>query len=207
MTESSQIVQRARSLSVGIKDDISLQSAVDFCLSIRRKRKEWEKYNENEKNKIKELKKAFDDRVRQVDEPLERAERDILTPAISAFRNEQERERRRQEELLLAQQRKREEDARLAHAAELEKTGQKEQAEKVLDTPIPVAPVIIPKQKVDGGSFRTDWDYSVMDISLIPREYMVPDFIKIRSHVRQFKDASTIPGILVQSKQVLISGR
>lgn len=203
---STEIVTKAKTLAVAIKDDATLQEAIDYCLAIRKWRKEWKAYNEPERVQIQKLQEVFRDRVRMIDEPMERAEDEILEPAISTFQAQQAARRRAEDQRRIEEARKREEDARLAKAAELEAQGQATEAEMVLAAPQPVMPEMPPPApKVQGGNFREVWDFRVTDPALIPREYLVPDLTKIRQVVTAFKGETRIPGIEAFPKPVLSS--
>ena len=46
-----------------------------------------------------------------------------------------------------------------------------------------------------GFSYRGIWKFRIIDEGKIPREYMIPDQIKIGQLVRALKQATNIPGI------------
>jgi len=111
------------------------------------------------------------DRKAKVDAPLEMAEKTVKK-AMNAWDEEQERIRREEERRLQDEARKREEEARLAAAIEAEQAGAKEEAEQILEQPVYVAPVVVPKAtpKVAGGPvFQTRWFASVTDIKALCR--------------------------------------
>lgn len=49
-----------------------------------------------------------------------------------------------------------------------------------------------------GLQTRTVWKFEIVDVALIPREYLVVDSAKIQAHVNIYKAQSTIPGIVVR---------
>ena len=113
---------------------------------------------------------ALDSKAK-VDAPLEVAEKTVKK-AMNAWDEEQERIRQEEQRRLQEEARKREEEARLAAAIEAEQAGAKEEAEQILEEPVPVAPVIVPKAtpKVAGGPvFQTRWFASVVDIKALCR--------------------------------------
>ena len=67
-----------------------------------------------------------------------------------------------------------------AAALEAEKSGDKETAEAILQSPVEVAPVIIPKSvpKVQ-TSIRTIWAYELVPGKVVPPMYTTPDTVKI----------------------------
>lgn len=138
------------------------------------------------------------------DNPLDAAER-IVKTAMSNYDLAQERIRKAEEDRLREIERKAEEERRLQEAIALEAQGEKEVAEAVMEAPVYVAPVVIPKTtpKLQGGPvFQTRWDFEVIDANIIPRQYMVPDLVKIRQLVTALKGQANIPGIRAFEKRV-----
>ncbi|HPD58330.1 MAG TPA: hypothetical protein PKW17_13890 [Smithellaceae bacterium] len=159
------------------------------------------------------IKKAFEAhkeavaQKKKVDAPLVEAE-GIVKPRMAAWNAEQERIRREEEERLREIARKEEEERRLKEAIAAEKSGNKEEAEAILETPIEPPPVVIPKTtpKVAGVSFTKQWKFRITDPNKIPREYLTPDEVKIGGVVRALKDKANIPGVEVYTVDG-VSGR
>ncbi len=55
-----------------------------------------------------------------------------------------------------------------------------------------------------GMSEREDWDFEIIDLALVPREYLVLDTAKVRSEVRASKDKTTIPGIRAVRRTTMV---
>jgi hypothetical protein len=130
-------------------------------------------------------------------DPLESVYRSVKR-LMSDYDAEQERIRREAEEKLREQARKEEEERRLKEAIALEESGQKEVAEAVMETPVYVAPVVIPKAvpKMEGGPvFRTVWKFRIVNQNIIPRQYLKVDEVAIGGVVRALKGQTNIPGI------------
>ena len=131
---------------------------------------------------------------------------------------------RRAEELQrLEEERKAEEERFLQAAIEAEGKGYKDQANElvkmaeekmeeikqeaavIIQEPVRVAPIVMPKAvpKIAGGPvYQTRWDFEITNVNLIPRNYMIPDLVKIRNIVTDLKDQANIPGIRCFSKRV-----
>lgn len=200
-------INRASELSRAIVDNKTLAEAADFMIEIKRRRKQWAEWNKPAKQKLDALKKELLQREQQIDEPMERAENEILKPSISKFMAEQERKRKEEEDKQRAQARKEEEDRRLESARKLEESGDKEMADAVLDIPIPVAPVVIPRAEAPVGvQLRDAWRYEVVDANLVPREYLTIDDKKIGGVVRALKSETNIPGVRIYCEKV-VAGR
>jgi hypothetical protein len=93
--------------------------------------------------------------------------------------------------------------AALAVAEKLVATGQPEQAQQLLaraaSAPAPPAIAGAPAPKVDGISFRQEWDYAIEDAERVVREapeYALPNEAKIRARVKTFGDQHGIPGVI-----------
>lgn len=83
-----------------------------------------------------------------------------------------------------------ESDRILAEAAKREK-------EMMSPPPIPETP------KTDGLAMRENWDFEIVDEAAIPREYLIPDEVKIRKVIKIMKDKTNIPGIRVFNQPMM----
>ena len=176
---------------------------------------------------MKEVDEAFDHNIKRWHEghksaiadkarywnPLNDTKKTIKI-VMEKYDAEQERirvaEQRRLEEIA----RKEEEERRLAEAIaaeeELKARGAtKEEAAKeataIIEEPVSVAPVIIPKAtpKLAGGPvYRTIWKARIIDERKIPRQYLVPDIVKINQVVRALKNNHGIDGIEAYEERV-----
>jgi hypothetical protein len=136
--------------------------------------------------------------------PTEIAVRDAKK-LLSAYDAEQERIRKAEETRLAEIARKAEEDRILAEAIEAEKSGDKETAEAIIKEEVYVPPIVVPKTtpKMNGGPvYQERWFFEIVDASLIPRTYLIPDEVKIGGVVRSLKGQTNIPGIKAFSKRV-----
>lgn len=155
---------------------------------------------------------AEQDRIR------EKAERE----AAEAARKERERLEREAAKL--------EEKARVdrakaeAKAAELEAAGNAERAEamrqaadekeqarqadatalQMAAATMPLAPVVdLPRAEASGTSLREVWKFSVIDLAIVPREYLIVDEKAIGAVVRALKGRASIPGVRVYSEKTM----
>jgi len=131
--------------------------------------------------------------------PLEKAEASVKS-LLSAYQREQERKAETERRRLEAEARAKAEEKLIAQA-------QAENDEKILEQPIVVAPVQMPKpEKVEGVSYVTRWEYRITDQDLIPREYLMPDTQKIGKAVQTAKAETAIPGIEAYSTKTVRIG-
>ncbi len=200
-------ITRATELARNIRDADTLGQAADFLLEVKRRRKQWAEFNKPAKQKVDALKKELLERERQIDEPLERAENEILKPAMSKFQVEEDRKRKDEEDKLRAEAKKKEEDARLRDAQTLADDGQKELADALLEAPVVVAPIIVPRIETPAGiSYRESWKFEIINPDAVPREYLTIDDKKIGGVVRALKNETRIPGVRVWVEKT-IAGR
>ena len=157
--------------AIVVTDNASYAAAAELLITIKGIRRKIEDTFKPIKQKMDAAKKEVLDQERAADAPLRQAE-DYLKPQLAKWDAEQERIRREEERRLQDEARKREEEARLAAAIEAEQAGAKEEAEQILEQPVYVAPVVVPKAtpKVAGGPvFQTRWFASVTDIKALCR--------------------------------------
>ena len=106
-------------------------------------------------------------------------------------KHEEEAERVRREELKL------QEAERLALAERMEAAGMKAQAEKVLDAP--VAPVqVAPAVRVEkpvGQAHIENWQARVVDATLVPREFLIPDMQALGKYAKLMKGKAKVAGV------------
>lgn len=133
--------------------------------------------------------------------PLEEAEK-LAKSKLAAFEMaERERERKLQIEL----QAKAEADARKererleVEAAKAREAGETEMADAMVEqasmtVAIPMV-VSTERSKTPGVSFTTTWGFEVVDLDLVPREYLVVDEQKLGAVAKATKGALKIPGI------------
>lgn len=119
------------------------------------------------------------------------------------FTAEKERERKEQEQKLIELQEK--EKHKLLKKAELmEQKGNFEKAEYLKNSANFVSAVVVPKQPIPQGiGFRKDWDISIVDEKVVPREYLTVDEKKIKAVVRATDGKITIPGVVITQKQIV----
>ena len=137
-------------------------------------------------------------------DPLDKAGRSVKT-GMESYDREQERIRQEEERRLREIARQEEEERQLAEALEAERNGDKEEMEVILEAPIYVPPVIVPKTtpKLQGGPvYRTIWQFRITDAQKIPRAYLMPDEVKIGGVVRALKEATNVPGVEAYSTRV-----
>jgi len=148
---------------------------------------------------------------------------------IGAFIVEQDRLKREaehrawlaeQEKIKLDADRKRIEEEAIRKAAEAELKGDNEKAAAILEKAVAkeeklsakieeaatVAAYVPPPVKTVGISTREDWDIELLDINLVPRDYLMFDEAKARKVIRASKGTIQIPGVK-NVKKTIVSQR
>lgn len=124
--------------------------------------------------------------------------------AINSYLQELERQRAENERKALEAARK--EQERLAKlAAKAEARGDEKKAEQFQDRASGVVPEYVPEvsTKVRGISSREVWKYEVTDLSLVPREYLIVDTVKLGDVARAMKETANIPGVRVYKESIV----
>lgn len=200
--QTGDVTKRASGLVVN--DDGSLAHAGDFLRQIKTVRNN---IAETFDPVIEQAHKAHKTAIaakKKFDDPLAEAEK-VVKCKMGRYADDQERKRREEEARIRAEQAKLEEERRLQEAIELEKQGEKEQAEEVLAAPAPAPVVVLPSAtpKIAGVTMKTVVNFRVIDPAKIPDEYWVLDESKIGGVVRALGMQANIPGVEVyETKQV-----
>lgn len=156
------IPQQARMITV--TDDLSLEQANEFNLSIRQSIKDIEDWFSPLVKKAHDAHKSLTLKRAETLKPLEEASA-YITGQVKTYIRKLKEEEERQAAILREQARKEEEDRRLAMAAELESVGNVEEANALLDEePVFIAPVpVVDIPKVDQRIYRTVTKMKVVD--------------------------------------------
>lgn len=191
-----------------IIDNSTYCRATDLLLNIKEIRKEIDRTFDPIIAKAYAAHKEACTQKRKIEVPLEEAER-IIKPRIAGYLEEQENIRRAEEEKLRVEALRKEEEERLSAAIRAEEMGESEVAEEILNEPVFVPPVELPKTtpKVSGISQSQIWRFRVIDEAKIPRNFLIPDEVKIGQYVRAMKDKTRIEGIEVYPENVIRAGR
>jgi hypothetical protein len=161
--------------------------------------------HEHHKSLLAEKKKFMD--------PLAQAEV-IVKRTIAGFLAEEDRKRHEaeSERAGVEAEARRQAEAMLKAAEEAEAKGDIvkadaliNKAEAELDKTLAAAPVVPEAPNASGLTLREDWKFQVIDKSLLPREYLIPDEVKIGRVVRALKSEAKIPGVRVWSEKSVSS--
>lgn len=140
--------------------------------------------------------------------PLEDAER-IVKRTIAGYLAEEDRKRREAEaeRARIEAEARAEAEKKLRAVEKAEAKGDIAKAEAIaqeavntMAAKIEAAPVVPDAPIASGLSLRKVWKFRIIDEKLLPREYLVPDEMKIGRVIRALKDEANIPGVSVYSE-------
>ena len=143
---------------------------------------------------------------KRLDDPLARREIEMKQEIAGWVLKVKAQERKAQIE---AEQRaaKDAEKAREREAEALRKAGNAAEARQLEKQPIIVSPIVSRVQTPKIASYlREDWKFRIVDVNAIPREFMIPDMLKIGKLVRAMKSETRISGIEVYSEASMATG-
>ena len=212
--EIQEVTTLALSLPEQAKQIVVIANTEDYTragqilLTIKEIRKKIENTFKPIKQKMDAAKKEVLDQEKLADKPLAEAEA-WIKPLISSYNAEQERIRKAEEDRLRKIAEDEEKERRLNEAVAAEQSGNKEEAEAIIEAPIQVPPVVVQKTvpKVHGVSFTKLWKFRITNAALIPNEYKIPDETKIGGVVRATKGTVQIPGVEIYSEDSVSAGR
>lgn len=184
-------------LAILVRDESSYRDAIDLSSECIRRAKYAEHEWEEPRKRADDLHKSITAKIKSVSGPLREAAKIVDEKAYQWKRAEDERTRIEAEKKRQAE-RKRIEDERLRQAEELAKAGAKDVADAIMAAPIEI-PFIAAQTvaKIEGVTYRENWQFEITDAAAIPRDYLCPDLSKIGKVVKALKGTAAIPGVRV----------
>jgi len=199
----------AQAGAIEVTDPATQERASEVLLAIASIRREISETFKPMKDAAFKAHRVVCDQERKLDEPLATAELQLKL-RISTFIETQERlarqaeEAARQAELAraTAEATQQSQELALEQAIDLEARGDSAGAEAVLANPAPVpprysapAPVAPNVARVKGVSTVAGWDFRIVDISQIPREYLMVNETAIRNVGKNTQGRARIAGV------------
>lgn len=196
---SESLIERSRSIE--IKNTDTLKVAVELSGNAKKLIKKYDNVFDPLIAQAKKTVKDIQEEKNKLVDPLEKII-DFLKGKMQIYNNEQERKRAEEAARLYIEAYKRQDEERLREAVRLEREGKKEEAEEVLnEKPQPVNIIIQSEEKIDGLYFVEEWKFKIIDETKIPREYLIPDVVKIGKMVRAMRRLTSIEGIEIYSEK------
>jgi hypothetical protein len=200
-------------VAYNITDESGCSFAIETVKKIKAKATFLEAQRKGITAPLDAAKKAIMDLYRGPAEQLERAER-VIKHALLCFQQEAERKRLEAQRIAEERARKEEEERRreLAEQAEADLDAGRtiaamEKVERANEVFV-MAEVIPALPKVSGLQTRGKWKHRVVDASLVPREFMIPDDKTLAGLATSRKDKAQVPGVeFYEDKSVAITNR
>jgi hypothetical protein len=203
------ITAKANDVAKAVVDEPSYQAAATFLTKVKGFRKQVEEAFGPVVKKAHEAWKAAVALRKQVDDPLDEAEFTVKR-AMGTWFQESERKRKQEQERLAAEAKKRQEDDVLAKAGAMEKAGNAEGAEAIINAPVVAPAVVLPKAQAAGISTREVWSAEVYDKAAFLKgiveemgrsaeaqalELVIPNMTALNGMARALKSGMSVPGV------------
>jgi hypothetical protein len=159
------------------------------------------------------LHKSLLDEKKKFTAPLEEAEK-IVKRTITGYLVEEDRKRREveAERARIEAEARAEAEKKMKAVEKAEAKGDAAKAESIAQEAVNImaakidAAPIVPERPIAAGLGLTEnWEFTIIDKNLIPREYMIPDEVKIGRVVRALKSEAKIPGVSITSRRSVSS--
>lgn len=192
-TEAKSMLDRAREMTVTCDEDYS--AVGQFVLGCKQLIAKIKAEFSEPKRKADEAHKAITAMEKRTLEPVVGA-MDLASASALTYKREQDRLAREEAEAIEKERQRDAEETRLKEAERLEALGKTDEAERVLDAPVPIErqrPFVSPVPKVSGLSTRGTWRARIVNSRLVNREFCTPDQVLINLHVNRRWGKGTQP--------------
>lgn len=129
--------------------------------------------------------------------------RNMVKQKMAVYQDAQEKLRREEEERQQAAAQKLADDAALEAAKQAEASGNHEEAEAIIQTPVVAVPVFIPRTipKV-ATMMQKRWTFRVVNAALVPRQYLIVDEKALLKQAQATGKNLVVPGVEFFQKSV-----
>jgi len=201
--------------NVKIATDVDLEQAVLDRQDLGDRAKRVQEFFKPFKEMAYKLHRTLCDRENEILGPILKLDGQIKS-AMSVYIAEQDRLRRLEEERIAEERRQAEQTRLAAEAAVLERQGDTELAEAVMEqaiaAPMPFVSLPSLRKTVQGLKTRREWKWRPVGgdtpaarqraMQLVPREYLTLDDQKIGAYAKAMKESGKIPGIDIYYEDV-----
>ena len=194
-SEHLSIATTAHKMANDLLTDAQYVDASEFLIKIKEKRRMWEKLITPAIQAAKEAHNRMLAVKKELDQPLERAENEILKPALLRYSDRKAAERKAAEEQM---------NRMLADEAIKNQVGE-------LSSPLPSPVVVLPKvEEPKGISYVTTFSAEVVDFKAllkavldgtVPEDAIQPNMSFINQRARSLKTLMSWPGVEVKEKR------
>lgn len=187
-------------IAYSVSDSFAFEGATATLRTIKEKLSDLETRRKGITKPLDDAKASVMDLFRGPKEQLERADR-VIRSAMQAYlkaeevkRIELQRQAEEKAKAAAAEEQRRlalEAEKDLAEGRELAAMEKIERAESVA-----VIPEIVPQgYKSKGATPTKNWTFQIVDVSAIPREYLIPDEKLLKALAKSRKEAASVPGV------------
>lgn len=200
-------VQEADKMQLTVKTPEDYKLAGDYLRQIKQKIDMLENTRKTVTGPLNLALKTFNDLFKPPVEKLKSIEAKIKLD-MGSYYLEQERKRIEQEAKLQEQARVQAEKEKAKLDKKIAKTNDeqtKQTLEMQKDTIIPVSVSVDNQAQAQGISTKKVWKYRIVDSTLIPREYLMPNDKALQGIATATKGTIKIPGIEIYSDNIIVA--
>jgi len=187
-----------RASEIVVANDVDYEAAGDFLATLREAKDAVNSRLAEPVRKAYEAHRALKGLQNDLLKPIERAEQ-VVKLTMGAYVQERQRredeERRQREE----EARREQEKARQQEMKKLRQSGHVEEARQLKKEPLPTPVIETKAPPLQGPPPRKQWQWRLINVNVVPREFLKLDEAKIGQYVRAMKETADIPGIEVYS--------
>lgn len=203
------LIIRAAEVANDIHDDESNKSAGNFVLEINRRIKWWDDLIDPVVKSAFTAHKEAAHLRNEIKDPLDAAKR-IIGEAMARFDTERRRQADEEADMIKRKARQAQEKLIIDTAASLERDGEKDAAEAVLNTPIVDVRINLDPPKVDGISFTERYHAEVTDLMALvkavaageaPLVCIKPDMVFLNRQASSLKSEMRYAGVRAVSEK------
>ena len=203
------LVEYAKALVIDSPE--AYEVVAEKLLNVKAIRKQFDNKFEKSIAKMKEALNEVRDLKKDFTSPLDGAEM-VMKDKMLEYREAAERKRRADEFKLREKARKEQkriDDLNKKKVADARKKGDEQLAKKIKENKkeVLVPTVESSTPKVEGIKTRIIHKYKVININLVPREYMAKDDEKLSELARTTKGTAKVPGIKFYEEEIILAGR
>lgn len=202
--EANKVLDGAKVIT--IKTPEQANEAGSWRNEIKAKLKQLDKDRKELTKPLDDVKDKIMDKYRPAVTALESACR-LLDGAITKYLDDQEQKRQEQQRKLDEEAEKKRKAAEIKAAEWADKGNDKKAEEWAEKAETTIAPVVAAAPKINGIITRDDWDFEIVNSTIVPRQFMIPDEKAIRVYVKATKGKSPIEGVRIIPKKITVTGR
>jgi len=180
-----------------VLDEVTHLRALNLAAECKQRQRKVEEVWGEAKEATHKAWKTVTDTIASFTKPLADAA-SICNQKAYAWKKVEDERRRIEAQRIERENAKRVEEELLRTAEALTEDGNSELADEVMAQKVEVATVKpVEVAKPEGISYRENWQFRIVDASIVPREYLMPDEKKIGQFVKANKANTKIAGVEV----------